>query len=83
MDELVKALRQAKKNRQVIIASNNANIVVNSDAEQLIVAEFEKGVISYTSGSIENPQIKEKAIHILEGGRLAFENRERKYGAKP
>jgi len=82
MDELIKALRQAKKNRQIILATNNANLVINSDAEQIIVAEFKQGIISYISGSIENPLIKENAIHILEGGEEAFENREKKYGFK-
>jgi len=82
MDELIKALREAKKNRQIILATNNANLVMNSDAEQIIVAEFKQGIISYMSGSIENPLIKESAIHILEGGEEAFENREKKYGFK-
>jgi len=82
MKELIEAIRKAKTNRQVIIASNNANVVINSDAEQIIVAEYKKGTIVYTSGSIENPIIREKAIHILEGGRQAFEARERKYNFK-
>ena len=38
MEELVKALREAKRQRQVIIVSNNGNVVVNSDAEQVIIA---------------------------------------------
>lgn len=80
MEELIKALRQANNNRQVIIATNNANVVMNSDAEQIIIAQFEKGKISYLSGSIENPIIRKNAIHILEGGLEAFINREKKYG---
>jgi energy-coupling factor transporter ATP-binding protein EcfA2 len=82
MNELVDAIRKAKLNRQVIIASNNANVVVNSDAEQIIVAEYKNGEISYIMGAIEEPIIKEKAIHILEGGRPAFEAREKKYNFK-
>lgn len=82
MNELVDAIRKAKLNRQVIIASNNANVVINSDAEQIIVAEYKNGEISYTLGAIEEPIIKEKAIHILEGGRTAFEAREKKYDFK-
>lgn len=82
MNELVDAIRKAKLNRQVIIASNNANVVINSDAEQIIVAEYKNGKISYTMGAIEEPIIKEKAIHILEGGRTAFEAREKKYNFK-
>ncbi len=82
MNELVDAIRKAKLNRQVIIASNNANVVINSDAEQIIVAEYKNGKISYMMGAIEEPIIKEKAIHILEGGRTAFEAREKKYDFK-
>ncbi len=82
MNELVDAIRKARLNRQVIIASNNANVVINSDAEQIIIAEYKNGKISYTMGAIEEPIIKEKAIHILEGGRTAFEAREKKYNFK-
>ena len=82
MNELVDAIRRTKLNRQVIIASNNANVVINSDAEQIIIAEYNNGKISYTMGAIEEPIIKEKAIHILEGGRTAFEAREKKYNFK-
>lgn len=82
MNELVRAIRKAKLNRQVVIASNNANVVINSDAEQVIVAEYKNGKIAYTMGAIEEPIIKEKAIHILEGGRIAFETREKKYDFK-
>jgi len=39
-NELVRAIRDAKMRRQIIIATNNANLVVNTDAEQLIVADF-------------------------------------------
>lgn len=35
-DELVPAFREAKKRRQIIICSHNANLVVNTDAEQII-----------------------------------------------
>jgi ABC-type enterochelin transport system ATPase subunit len=77
--ELVKAFRQAKKNRQVIIATNNANLVVNTDVEQIIVADFTNGVISYNSGAIEDKKIRSEITEILEGGPEAFKIREKKY----
>jgi len=80
--ELVETLRKAKKKRQIIIATHNANLVVNTDAEQIIVAEYKDGKISYTSGALENSEIREKIITILEGGKEAFENRERKLGIR-
>ena len=79
MHELVSALRQAKEYRQVIIASNNGNVVVNSDAEQLILANFSSGVISYISGSLEDPVIRDAALRVLEGGPDAFRQRRVKY----
>ena len=79
-DELVGAFRDAKKNRQVIIATNNANLVVNTDAEQIIVAEYESNCISYKSGSLENLKIRAEIMPILEGGKEAFKKREEKYG---
>jgi len=79
-EELVGAFREAKKSRQIIIATNNANLVVNTDAEQVIAAEFDNNVISYESGSLENPQMRNFIIQVLEGGEAAFKKRERKYG---
>ena len=86
MKELVPIFRLIKKYRQVIIATHNANLVVNADAEQIIIADNETESLSYESGSIENTSkeeprgIREKACDILEGGQLAFESREKKYG---
>ena len=80
MDELVVAVRKAKKYRQVIIVSNNGNMVVNSDAEQLIIASRDgAGSISYISGSLENVLLRDKALTVLEGGKNAFIKRQQKY----
>jgi len=57
MTELVPLFRKIKKYRQVIIATHNANLVVNADAEQVIVANNEEEELSYISGSIENTSI--------------------------
>lgn len=86
MKELVPLFRKIKKYRQVIIATHNANLVVNADAEQVIVASNENELLSYRSGSIEYTSrseplgIRENICNILEGGPAAFKNRERKYG---
>lgn len=80
MDELVKALRQAKRQRQIIIVSNNGNVVVNRDAEQVVIAcRDDQGQISYLSGSLENPGLRTKLLSVLEGGEEAFSKRQRKY----
>lgn len=79
MDELVPALREAKKTRQVIIVSNNGNVVINSDAEQLIIANKNNSEIEYLAGSLEDEAIRSVALKVLEGGRTAFKKRQKKY----
>src|SRR6202035_2208495 len=60
-EELVERFREAKKRRQIIIVTHNANLVVNTDADQVIVASSERmdGVglptVTYHCGSIEKP----------------------------
>jgi hypothetical protein len=79
MDELVRSIRQAKGFRQVILVSNNGNVVINSDAEQIVIANRHEGKISYISGAIENPIIRDRALKVLEGGTEAFRKRQQKY----
>ena len=63
-DELVGFLRKKKNDRQIILVTHNANIVLGSDAEEIIVANQE-GTNSpnenfrfeYRSGSIENNSV--------------------------
>jgi predicted ATPase len=93
--ELVPHFRDARKRRQVIIVTHNANLVVNTDADQVIVATASPNPrgglpsISYESGSLENPTIRRTVCDILEGGERAFLERERRYrlrwedGARP
>ena len=76
---LVEAFRQAKKYRQIRITTHNANLVVNTDAEQVIKASYESDEISYVSGGMENSSIRKSIIKLLEGGEVAFKQREKKY----
>lgn len=82
-ENLVKTLRENKIKRQYILATHNANIPVFGDAEQIITMEEEQGagrIAENGLGSIDSPQVKEKVINILEGGKTAFKMREAKYG---
>jgi hypothetical protein len=79
MNNLINLFKELKKYRQVIIVTHNANLVINADAEQVIVATNDKGKLKYLSGSLENELINKKICQILEGGELAFEKRRRKY----
>ena len=80
-EELVGKFKEAKNRRQIIIVTHNANLVVNSDADQVIVASrgtHKKSAlpdISYKSGGLENPEIRNAVCDILEGGKHAFEER--------
>jgi len=79
INELVGIFKAIKIYRQVIIVTHNANLVVNSDSEQIIVAHNIDEVLSYTGGALENPTIIDSVCKILEGGRIAFEQKKNKY----
>ncbi len=80
-EELVSRFRSAKERRQIIVVTHNANLVVNADADQIIVAEageHEPGKlpeIKYISGGLEDQYIRGKVCQILEGGENAFRER--------
>lgn len=83
-DELVPLFMAAKRNRQVIMVTHNANLVVNTDADQIIVAEVGShpgdGLppISYRCGGLEEELIRKLVCNILEGGEAAFQDRARR-----
>jgi len=79
---LVSFLKDCKNQRQIIIVTHNPNLAVVCDSEELISCEMDKtnsNKITYYSGSIENPKIKDHILRILEGTRPAFDNRQSKY----
>ena len=79
--ELVSQFRDARKRRQIIIVTHNANLVVNTDVDQVIVATAGTHQvnalpqITYETGGLENPRIRQKVCEILEGGERAFRDR--------
>jgi ABC-type lipoprotein export system ATPase subunit/cell division septum initiation protein DivIVA len=80
--QLVPLFRRIKRYRQVIIATHNANLVVNGDAEQVLVASNVNDQISFVTGGIEDPTIRRAICRVLEGGEQAFRDREIKYGLR-
>ncbi|MDQ6956963.1 MAG: hypothetical protein Q9M21_07190 [Mariprofundaceae bacterium] len=72
-NELVAYLKQKKKSRQIILVTHNANIVVNADAEEVIVAnqhgEDSKNQddikFQYITGSLENTKPIDANIDIV------------------
>jgi hypothetical protein len=83
-EELVSLFITAKSKRQVIIVTHNANLVINTDADQIIVAEVGPhhtgGLpqITYNAGGLENSDIRKAVCDILEGGEAAFRERARR-----
>src|SRR3546814_7289894 len=67
-DELVSLFIAAKAKRQAIIVTHNANLVINTDADQVIVASAgshaEGGLpsITYTAAGIEDAAIRTTEI---------------------
>jgi len=80
-DELVPLFKEVKNRRQIIIVTHNANLVVNADADQVIIAKAGAHMpgnlpqISYQSGGLENNDIRKGVCEILEGGEEAFKER--------
>ena len=75
-NELVKYIREKKKERQIILVTHNPNIVVGADSEEVIVANQNgknapnDGAIQfqYVSGSLENssPRITDNKVPMLK-----------------
>ena len=82
--ELVPLFEAAKRTRQIIVVTHNANLVVNTDADQIIIANVGEqsatGLppISYATGGLEEEHIRKQVCNILEGGETAFKDRARR-----
>ena len=89
--QLVPYIRRAKKRRQIILITHNPNLVVATDAEQIIIATAERPAsqrypcMRYDSGALEHSVsdsdlgIRESVCLLLEGGEEAFRLRENRY----
>ena len=72
---------ELKQKRQVIVVTHDANIVINADAENVIIAEQNaNGGFNYHHGALEAPGILMQASEILDGGADAVRRRLMKYG---
>lgn len=78
---VVDLLRRQKFSRQVIVATHNANIPVNGDAELIVALDARDGLGRVgDSGSIDEPQMKKSVSEIMEGSAEAFRLRKERYG---
>lgn len=83
--DLVPFFRTAARRRQIIMVTHNANLVVNTDADQVIVAEATRTAPSglplfrYQAGGLEDEYVRTEVCSVLEGGAEAFRKRARRY----
>jgi ABC-type multidrug transport system ATPase subunit len=83
-DELVSLFTMAKTKRQVIMVTHNAYLVINTDADQIIIASAGPHpagglpAITYDAGGLEDANIRKEVCNILEGGEDAFRERARR-----
>lgn len=80
-DTVLPALKRLKGRRQIIVATHNANIVVNGDADQVIQLEATSnhGRVA-EAGAIEDPAVRDAIVRTVDGGDDAFRLRRLKYG---
>jgi ABC-type lipoprotein export system ATPase subunit len=81
--KLVPAIHEAAGRRQTIVVTHNANLAVVGDADQIIHCRFQDQRFTVSSGSIAELDVAQFALNVLEGTKLAFDNRRHKYEAFP
>jgi DNA repair ATPase RecN len=77
---IVKSLKNSKNKRQIIVVTHNANIPVNGDSEYIVVMDStSKEVKQLVADSIDDEEIVKSICNIMEGGKPAFDLRNKKY----
>jgi energy-coupling factor transporter ATP-binding protein EcfA2 len=80
-DLLVQQLRENKPRRQFIVVTHNPNVVVNGDAELVLVLDFRGGQTRVAqSGGLQELQVRDAICRVMEGGQEALERRYRRIG---
>lgn len=79
-ESFVPTLRRQRIDRQFIIVSHDANVVVASDVDRVIVFTGEPGTPPEI-GQLFDTTIRDAALEHLEGGRSAFEMRALRYAS--
>ncbi len=75
-DLIVTQLRDIKQHRQILIVTHNANIVVNGDAENIVVLDIVSGRTQIIAqAGLQETHIRDEICRIMEGGKDAFEQR--------
>jgi len=78
--DLVPLLRQTKNTRQLILATHNANLPVNADAELIYAFDAQDGRGRKRSeGGLDRADVTRAVLDIMEGSEKAFKQRSEKY----
>lgn len=78
-DKLVGMIRKHKFRGQMFLVTHNPAIVVYGDAESIILAENNAGVIHYEQLVLEDKSAQKRICGILDGGEYIFDRRAKKY----
>src|SRR5690606_6912391 len=79
-NELIPLLRKTKHERQLIIATHNANLPVNGDAELVYAFDVESGSgVMKACGGLDKLKVTSAILDIMEGSEEAFRKRREKY----
>ncbi|KIP94535.1 TrlF family AAA-like ATPase [Pseudomonas fluorescens] len=78
--ELVPLLRKVKNQRQLILATHNANLPVNADTDLVYALEVAQGMgVSLATGGLDRTDTATAVLDIMEGSEEAFKRRFDKY----
>ncbi|MFP3581230.1 hypothetical protein SB659_16790 [Arthrobacter sp. SIMBA_036] len=80
---VVGTLQSIKHSRQVIVVTHNANIVVNANADNVLVLHrVGSGTTVRARGALEKQGVRDAVCEIMEGGEPAFRSRFERLGIK-
>ncbi|WP_321430691.1 TrlF family AAA-like ATPase [uncultured Methanolobus sp.] len=83
--KIIENIWDAKKKRQLVFTSHNANLVVNGDAELVVCCDYKdstnqtRGILR-EEGAIDQEAVRTQITSVMEGGEKAFRLRKDKYG---
>jgi len=78
-EDVIKLIRELKKETQFIFVTHNANIPVLGDSERIFSCSYEDEQIVIADGNIDCPKTQDKIVDIMEGGKEAFNRRKEIY----
>lgn len=85
VQSVVTRIWKAKRHRQLIFSSHNANLVVNGDAELVVACDYrvagdQSGGKVSLQGAIDVESVRLEITKVMEGGEKAFRLRKDRYG---